>query len=335
MHAPASPAPRRLPYAVATVGLALIVLSSCAPGPLGLWQSPFARDHPLVGRLWDVRAGSFVEPAAFFDAAGEADYVLLGEQHDNADHHRFQAWTLRALLRRGRWPAVVFEQVDREKAEILASVAPQARALGRGEAADYLAEALDWEAGGWPAFREYKPVFAEALGAGLALVAGNVKLGHGADVSRSRELAWMPPLPAGAREILAEEIRVSHCGMAPESMVAPMIDAQRARDAVMARSLVGAGRGRGAVLIAGFGHTRRDFAVPLYVEVLAPGARVVSLAMLGVRAGADAPGDYADAFGRKDLPFDFVWFTPRASEGDPCEEFREALERMRAAHTKD
>jgi len=30
------------------------------------------------------------------------------------------------------------------------------------------------------------------------------------------------------------------------------------------------------------------------------------------------------------LPFDYVWFTPRVDESDPCEKFREQLEKMRA-----
>ena len=94
--------------------------------------------------------------------------------------------------------------------------------------------------------------------------------------------------------------------------------AQHARDAQMAKVLAIAGAKDGAVLIAGGGHARLDRGVPYYLALEAPGASVASLVFREVRHGeADAK-----AYISEEGPFDYVWFTPRASDEDPCAGFK-------------
>ena len=50
------------------------------------------------------------------DIAAARDFVLLGEKHDNPDHHRLQAWMIDALVARGRRPAIAMEMLDAEQA---------------------------------------------------------------------------------------------------------------------------------------------------------------------------------------------------------------------------
>ena len=100
-----------------------------------------------------------------------------------------------------------------------------------------------------------------------------------------------------------------------------MTRAQRARDAVMADSLLRY-RIDGAVLIAGDGHVRRDLAVPLYLSARAPGASVVSVALTEVQPGADDVNAYETAAaGSSDPAFDYLWFSTRAEREDPCAGF--------------
>src|SRR5512145_3183951 len=106
---------RGLLVSVATVGLL-----GCAAAPaaidLGAWKAPLGREHPLVGRIWDTRAGRFVIPTQLVGELARARYVLLGERHDNPDHHRVQATLVRALLAAGRRPAVAFEMFTADDA---------------------------------------------------------------------------------------------------------------------------------------------------------------------------------------------------------------------------
>jgi hypothetical protein len=90
-----------------------------------------------------------------------------------------------------------------------------------------------------------------------------------------------------------------------------------------------------AGLIAGAGHARKDRGVPWHLSRKASGRRVVSLALLEVVAGENNPDAYASGFDAKRLPFDFVWFTPRVDNLDPCEVFAEQLEKAKERFIED
>ena len=127
---------------------------------------------------------------------------------------------------------------------------------------------------------------------------------------------------------MARDIRESHCGQAPEAMLDRMVDIQWARDARMAASLARAGQRDGAVLVAGVEHTRRDRGVPAHLARQAPAARVASVAFLEVDPAAVKPVDYAARLAGDTLPFDYVWFTPKIDDVDPCEKFKKSLETL-------
>jgi uncharacterized iron-regulated protein len=106
---------------------------------------------------------------------------------------------------------------------------------------------------------------------------------------------------------------------------------QRAKDAQMAQSLIAAGDFQGAVLIAGAGHVRNDYGIPFYVSADGTGRRVLSVAFLEIDKGKLEPHEYALAYPDGRLPFDYVWFTPRADDEDPCEKFKSHFQRLKKA----
>ncbi len=262
-----------------------------------------------------------------------AHFVLLGEKHDNPDHHRLQARLLQSLVRAGRRPALVLEMLEVEQQ---GAVDAFLGAPGAPPSATGFGEAVGWAESGWPPLSEYAPVLEVALAAKLPIVAGNfardearalVKEGLSAlPAQRVSKLRLDLALPEPLESALASELRDSHCGHLPERLIAPMALAQRARDAQMAAVMVQVGSlaaapsassAAGAVLIAGAGHARRDRGVPYYLALDAPGAPLVSLALLEVQGAASEPSAYLDA----PESFDYVWFTPRHSDEDPCAAF--------------
>lgn len=297
------------------------------------WLSPLEREHPLVGRIWDVRAGRYSDEAALLADLSGARFALLGETHDNADHHLLQARLTRAIGQAGRRPAVAFEMLATEQQPAidaaLAREAPSADAVG---------EAVRWDESGWPAFAEYRPIFAVALEAGMRIAAANLPRKEiQAVVRRGAEALPAPvraridrqgPLPAEVAEEMRKEMGESHCGELPESMLAPMVLGQRARDAQMAEVLAGLGE-PGGILIAGAGHTRTDRGVPAYLPDA--GGRIASVLLVEVSGKRHEPAAYAEDFGKGPLPFDWVIFTPRAKRPDPCA----ALRAHRGAMGKD
>ena len=100
-----------------------------------------------------------------------------------------------------------------------------------------------------------------------------------------------------------------------------MLRFQRARDAAMASALIAAthaAHADDAVLVAGTGHTRRDRGAGRDLLARDPKRPLVSIAFAEVQADKTEPSAYAPRWNATALPFDFVWFTPRATDEDPC-----------------
>jgi uncharacterized iron-regulated protein len=285
------------------------------------WLSTLDRDHPLVGKVWSARQGELVEEAALYRDLAQARFVLLGERHDNPDHHRLQARAVKEVLRAGRRPAVVFEMLELESQPAIDRYRAQPAATAAG-----FGDAVGWNTSSWPPFTEYQPIFELLFTARLRILAGNlarasvrslVKQGPSAlPEAERRELRLDEPFPAELEAPLIEELRASHCGHLPEQLLAPMALAQHARDARMARVLLGVEE-QPAVLVAGSGHARLDRGVPYYLGLEAPGAQVVSVAIIEVEHEQADPRGYLGA-----APFHYLWFTPRVSDEDPCAAFR-------------
>lgn len=325
---------RALAAAAVLAGLLPLALAACATGRAEIrpWESRFGQDHPLTGRVWDVGAGRFIGPDALVARLAAARFVLLGEKHDNADHHALQARVVRELIAAGRRPAVAFEMLTTAQAPALARHLAAAPRDAAG-----LGEAVGWRESGWPDWTLYQPIAEAALAAGLPLVAANLPLPTARALTRGDSGGLDPvlvarygldrPLATDVERPMAAELRESHCGQVSERLLPGMIAAQRTRDAQMAESLVTGARD-GAVLIVGAGHVRTDRGIPAFLRLREPDARVAALAFLEVRPERNAPADYAAGFEGR-VPFDFVWFTPRVDDEDPCAKFGKTLERLR------
>ena len=274
-------------------------------------------DHPLNATLWDTRSAERVDAEVLFDAAAAADWVLLGEKHDNAEHHKLQARVIDALGRRGRHVAVVWEMAEPQHAGALARATL--------DNVDALGAALAWEKRGWPDWRDYQPIAEAALIHRLPMLPGKpgrelvraVRRGAALPDGLPAALDLSRDYPAKIEADLLEELAASHCGALPEKALPAMARVQHFWDAWMAAAMRAATapplQVDGAVLIAGSGHVRHDRAVPWHLE-----GELLTLAFVEVVAGRGLATDYP-AF--DPALFDYVWFTPRVDEKDPCAAF--------------
>jgi uncharacterized iron-regulated protein len=282
-----------------------------------------------------VKGRRWVDEATLDAALARADIAVLGEVHDNSDHHRLQAREVRSVTAAGRQPALAFEMLSTPVQEKL-----DAALAAPGATADAVAEAVDWSKSGWPEFALYRPIFEAGLAAHLPLVAANLSRPAAREVMKKGPAAlpedaagWLGRAPEPtARELeqLKAEMAEDHCGELPESMVKPLVLAQRARDAMLAVRTATAAGARGALLVAGDGHARTDRGVPAWLVRELPGKRVVAIGHLEVHVGLDHPDDYAAEFGAA-LPFDYVIFTPGAEREDPCLELKKKMDEKKAA----
>lgn len=326
--------------------LLLATLSGCAGGPgeqsaptpeVTTWQSRIGRNHALAGRIWEPATKSFIDREVLLPRLQSGTYILLGEKHDNEDHHRLQAWIVENLVSGGRRPAIAMEMLDADQAAALSGYLSAHPTDAGG-----IGTAVGWDQKGWPAWPIYAPIVQPALNVGAPILPANLSRSTIKSVAKSGVDALGPakvaalrlrdPLPPADHARMRQEIIDSHCQMLPETMIDPMVTVLKSRDAHMASVLVtGADMptADSAVLVTGGGHVRNDHGVPWHLRRFAPGKTVKSLTFLEVRDGEFDPGSYSQLFNTVQLPFDYVWFTPRVEDVDPCEKHATELRRLR------
>lgn len=311
----------------------ILILTACAPmdggDDLRPWKSALLRDHPLAGRIWLSDEARFTAPHGLIERLSARKYVLLGERHDNPDHHRIQAWITDRLIARGRRPALVMEmfragQQTRIDAYLTANPGDS---LGLGKA-------IGWGGSGWPPWRHYEPIVRPVVRDGLPLIAANlsrgtlravVRRGFKALTSeRLRVLNLQHPIAKDTLAAMDREIADAHCGFLDARKARPFTRVQLLRDARFAEALrLGAARAKGAILIAGAGHARRDRGVPLHLQRAGVEPRdVFALGIIEVSENGNMALSYGAVYGTERPPFDAVWFTPRQARKDPCEKFK-------------
>lgn len=264
--------------------------------------------------IWDVNNNRFISPDDFTKSLAESRYVLLGELHDNALHHHIQASILNGLVRLGRRPAVVFEML---KVDDNARIAEAQQRYPHDP--DRIAQAVDWEQSGWPQWHYYRPIFKQAMDAELPVVAGNLagdtasviahKGFNGIDQDTVKKLNLNKPLESHPWLLLTQRIQDSHGGMLPDHVVHNMANAQQARDAQMAKAMSSGHNGDGAVLIAGYEHTRHDFGVPYYLKRQQPLAPVLSVTIAENHHSVDVSKAHSYGGKASTLPYDYVVLT--------------------------
>jgi uncharacterized iron-regulated protein len=261
----------------------------------------------VAGFVWAGAVHAVSADPAVLDALPQADVVILGEIHDNPKHHENQARAVRAI----EPAALVFEMLTLEQA---ARITPELR-----DDPDALARVLDWEASGWPAFDDYHPIFEAApeaviFGGGAPMDTVRQALVEGAAASfgpGARDFGLdvaLPEAEQAAREALQFQ---AHCNALPETMLPGMVEAQRLRDAALARAVIEAHEATGGpvVLITGSGHARTDWGVPALLDKAAPGLSVMSVGQ-------------AERGAEPDAPFDVLVVTEPVPRADPCDAFR-------------
>ncbi|AVR69888.1 MULTISPECIES: ChaN family lipoprotein [Pseudomonas aeruginosa group] len=271
--------------------------------PLPEWQGPEGRDYPRTGRIVDLRSGATLTPGQLLERLAVASRVIVGEKHDNPDHHALELWLARALGERRAQGSLLLEMLGPDQQPRVDAIRAQRKA---GKPVANLEQALDWRKG-WD-WSQYGPLVTWALAQPAPLLAANLERSEIMRIYKER------PLPAGTasrrdsvRLPLLAQIRESHCGMLPDDQLPAMLAVQQQRDRRMAERLRDAPLP--ALLIAGGFHARRDLGVPVHLRDL--GVQEVRVLLL-VEAGQAVTSREAD----------YAWYTPALPEKDYCAEMQ-------------
>ena len=259
------------------VALAGTVLAFVAPGVLA--QPTRAGVQCLEPGNWmrlDAATPQAADGVALLAAMARRDVVLLGEQHDDMDHHRWQLQTLAALHAQRPHMVIGFEMFPRRVQPVL-----DRWVAGELSEAAFLTEA-DWgQVWSMPA-ELYLPLFHFARLNRIPMVALNVdatltrsvaQKGWAAVPETEREGVGAAAAPAGEYEDFLYGIHRQHAGMGGrdprpggrrDASFRNFVDSQLTWDRAMAEALIGArsahataaGEAPLAVGIMGSGHVR-------------------------------------------------------------------------------
>ena len=255
---------------------------------------------PVGGEIRDLHSGAVLSAQQLVTRLASPERVIIGEQHDNADHHAAQLWLLQALGEQRKQGSLLLEMLTPDQQP---KVAGARQTLGSAD----LAKALAWQ-DGWD-WTLYGPIVRFALSQPYPLLAANL------DNDEVRAVYRQPPLQSGVRShaasvqnTLLQQISDSHCGLLPESQMPAMLAVQQQRDQRMAERLLAAPTP--AILLAGAWHARKDVGVPLHV--LDAGAAASPTVLLLAEQGDEVTAAMAD----------YVWYTPAMPKTDYCEQMR-------------
>jgi uncharacterized iron-regulated protein len=227
-----------------------------------------------------------------------ADIILLGEQHDAADHQQVHRIVVEALAAKNSLAALALEMASQGQSTV---------ALASNASEDAVRQALQWNNAGWP-WSAYGPAVMAAVRAGVPVIGANLPPAQLRQAMARTELDAV--LAAPALKAQQQNIRTGHCDLLPESQIAPMTRVQIARDLAMADTLAKAVQaGKTVVLLAGGGHVDRSLGVPLH---LAPGLKVKA-----VLIRPEIQTDLSESVSN----FDAIWPAQAAPVVDYCAKF--------------
>jgi uncharacterized iron-regulated protein len=289
---------------ILVLSLASACQSSSTLPPLPSWQSPEGREHVDLGMIRELDSGQSLTPQQLIARLAVAPHVLVGEQHDNPDHHALELWLLQALGDQRPQGSLLLEMLtpDQQKQADVVQ-----RDVRQGQYPADLPVALGWQKG-WD-WALYGPVMRFALAQRYPVLAANLGAREvGAIYHRRPVLSGSLSTSDAVREKLLAQVRDSHCGMLPEDALPAMLAIQQQRDRRMARAVIDAPTP--ALLFAGSYHVRKDLGVPLHMADLGSPERPIVLLLAQV--GSDVQPGTAD----------YVWYTAAVPDQDYCAQMR-------------
>lgn len=270
---------------------AAFLLSACGMGQHTQTIHTVPQDN-----IVDLHSGQKLTPQQLLAKLRDRPRVIVGEKHDNLQHHQIEQWLVESLPRQRTQGSVLMEMITPSQQDKVNAVKDQLK-QGKSLTGQQITEQTAWQKG-WK-WELYSGVTTAALAGSYPLLSANldrreIKKFYEHPLAVTGALSTQPSV----REAIAKTIEESHGGKLEPKQAEAMLAIQQQRDRRMAESLLAAPTP--ALLIVGGYHANRALGVPLHVEDIAPMTEltVVMLAEEGVKV------DKSNA--------DFVWYTRKA-----------------------
>ena len=296
--------------------LSFALMLSSPPASALDWQAPLLQEHPMAGKIIDLQSQQVISEEELLQSLKETPLVMIGEKHDNKDHHQLENRLLNALLDRPIKPAVIFEMLNEQHKEKIAT-------LRSTDSLPTLKTKLEWKKTGWP-WQDYGPLFQLTTQLKAPLIAGNIGreriqaiYKQESDALKDARFDTLPLIEPDVRDTIHQHLYLDHCELMPKERLAPMVDIQLAKDASMASAMLDQRTDSGSILIAGNFHVRKDLSVPLHLEERQSQLATAVVMLAEVKKDKYKPTDYGSF-----EEADYLWLTPKQNNKDYCEEMR-------------
>jgi uncharacterized iron-regulated protein len=273
--------------------LAVLLLSAC---------QHVSVPPPVSADIRDLSTGQTLTAQELIERLAKPPRLIVGEQHDNRDHHQLQLWLLQSLGEQRPQGSLLLEMLTPDQQQRVVDVRHATTPPENLPAALAWQEGWDWEL--------YGPIVRFALTQPYPLLAANLdSLDVRAVYSKPPPLSGSRSNAAVVKQVLLAQISDSHCGLLPASQMPAMLAVQQHRDRRMAERLVAAPTP--SLLFVGAYHARKDVGVPIHVLDLGQ-AQAPTVLMLAEQ-GAEVTAAMAD----------YVWYTPASPPQDYCAQMRQ------------
>ena len=225
---------------------------------------PQGRDHADLGVIRELASGRTLTPQELVERLAAAPRVLVGEQHDNPDHHALQLWLLRELAAQRPQGSLLMEMLNPDQQAKSMRRRPPAVPVSHrpilirrcpGKPIGIGASTARWST---YALRQPYPLLSANLDRAQILQIYKQRPTLSGEASTTQQV----------QATLLDDIRESHCGLLPEAQMPAMLAVQQQRDRRMAERLLAAPTP--ALLLAGAFHVRKDLGVPLHLKTSVP-----------------------------------------------------------------
>ena len=264
--------------------------------------------------IFEYKTKNQVNVKDLISAIHDADFILLGEIHDNLFQHRARADLISRM--QSKEFAIVSEHLVSGS-----EIAYSGRLLEDLETIGFNKKAWSWPVHEvlYKKFEEFSlPVFGGNLS---EKDINNIYAGRGLSQSDTlTPILKRSALDNQSKDKLLNDLVVGHCGVVEEDFLSFMFKVQRLRDASLAHI---ASKVAPAIVIAGNGHVRRDYGVPQILKKIDPTSNIISIAFLEIDELSDITDNNLIKKLFKDADTDYIWLTEAVSRvDDPCEQLR-------------
>lgn len=237
------------------------VATTLAAPALGQIKGAFDKIGPdadlgdLIDQVWDPKRQAVITVRELIDQLEQAPIILIGERHGFAPHQDREAFILKALADRGRYPTLALEMLEPAQEPIIEAYRARNPEYARG-----LGIALDWANSGWPDWSFYEPVFDAAFVAKLPIVGADLTDQDETIELRNSDLLIL-------EKFWFDHANIGHCYTLSENEAARMARTQVVRDVHFSEVVSQASiNTQGAILLTGASHIVSSFGLPNMVH---------------------------------------------------------------------